>query len=98
MGKRKSERVREPVQVYLDAADRDLLRTLTEQTGLPKAELLRRGLRQLAVSELGEKPPGWSLDALAGLIVGGPPDLSTRHDDYLADALEEKKGARARAR
>ncbi len=98
MGKRPSKRVKEPVQVYLDGADRDLLKALAEKTGLTKAELLRRGLRQLAAGELAEKPPGWSLEALAGLIVGGPADLSTRHDDYLADAIEEKKGAGARSR
>ncbi len=98
MAKSRSKRVREPVQVYLDSADGDLLRALAEKTGLSKAELLRRGLRQLAAGELTEKAPGWSLQALPGLIDGGPTDLAARHDDYLAAVLEEKKGAGARAR
>ncbi len=97
MAKPRSKRVREPVQVYLDSADSDLLRALAEKTGLPKAELLRRGLRQFAAGELTEKAPGWSLQALPGLIEG-PTDLAARHDDYLAAVLEEKKGAGARAR
>ena len=98
MAKTRSKRVREPVQVYLDSSDGDLLRALAEKTGLSKAELMRRGLRQLAAGELSEKAPGWSLDALPGLITGGPADLSARHDDYLAAILEEKKGGGARAR
>ncbi len=98
MAKSRPKRVREPVQVYLDSADGDLLRALAEKTGLSKAELLRRGLRQLAAGELTEKAPGWSLQALPGLIDGGPTDLAARHDDYLAAVLEEKKGAGARAR
>ncbi len=98
MAKPRSKRVREPVQVYLDSADSDLLRALAEKTGLSKAELLRRGLRQLAAAELTERAPGWSLQALPGLIEGGPTDLAARHDEYLAAALEEKKGAVARAR
>ena len=98
MAKTRSKRVREPVQVYLDSADRDLLRALAEKTGLSKAELMRRGLRQFAAGELSEKAPGWSLNALPGLIAGGPTDLSARHDDYLAAILEDKKGAGARAR
>lgn len=98
MAKPRSKRVREPVQVYLDSADSDLLRALAEKTGLSKAELLRRGLRQFAAGELTEKAPGWSLEALPGLIEGGPTDLAARHDDYLAAVLEEKKGAGARPR
>ena len=50
--------VREPVQVYLDAGDRDLLESLARSTGLSKAELLRRGLRKLGVRELAEQAPG----------------------------------------
>lgn len=98
MPKRESKRVREPVQVYLDSSDRDLLEALLEKTGLTKAELLRRGLRQLAAEQLTEQGPGWSLMVLEGLIGDGPPDLAERHDDYLAQALEETKGGRSRGR
>jgi len=82
----RADRVREPVQVYLDGQDRDLLEQLAQRTGLPRAELLRRGLRQLARSELAERKPGWSLDVLIGAMGDDPSlptDLSTRHEEYL---------------
>lgn len=84
--RRRADRVREPVQVYLDGADRDLLENLARHTGLPRAELLRRGLRQLAQTELAERKPGWSLDVLIGAMGDDPrlpKDLSVRHDEFL---------------
>ena len=77
---------KEPVQVYLDGPDRELLEKLARRTGLPRAELLRRGLRRLAESELAERGPGWSLDRLVGALgmdPALPSDLAARHDDYL---------------
>ena len=82
----RADRVREPVQVYLDGPDRDLLEHLAQRTGLARAELLRRGLRRLAQTELQERKPGWSLDVLIGSMDDDPrlpPDLSVRHDEYL---------------
>lgn len=81
--RRKPARVREPVQVYLDRNDRDLLEELARRTGLPRAELIRRGLRTLAAETLVERRPGWSLELLDGSIADAPKDLSARHDDYL---------------
>ncbi len=84
--RRRADRVREPVQVYLDASDRDLLESLARSTGLPRAELLRRGLRRLAQTELAERRPGWSLDVLIGAMGDDPrlpTDLSVRHDEFL---------------
>jgi hypothetical protein len=80
---RKPARVREPVQVYLDGRDRDLLEDLARNTGLSRAELLRRGLRKLAGDTLAGRAPGWSLDILTGAIPDGPPELSARVDDEL---------------
>ena len=40
--------VKEPVQVYLAGDDRHLLARLVEETGLSKAEILRRGVRSFA--------------------------------------------------
>ena len=79
-------RVREPVQVYLDPGDRDLLESLARRTGLSRAELLRRGLRQLGVRQLAEQAPGWSLNALTGSLGHAadlPADLAAHHDAYL---------------
>lgn len=93
---KKPGRVREPVQVYLDAQDLDLLNRLGDQTGLTKAELLRRGLRRLAGDKLTERKPGWSFDLLIGALGDGEPtDLSVRHDEYLygpdADAYKRSR-------
>jgi hypothetical protein len=98
-GRKKTDRVREPVQVYLEGPDLDLLERLGTETGLSKAELLRRGLRRLAGDELIERKPGWSLDVLVGAMgEGQPADLSVRHDHYLAEALEREHRGRSRAR
>ena len=81
-----TRRVREPVQVYLEAADRDLLDEITQRTGLPKAEILRRGLRQFATLTLADSPPGSSLNRIVGVLGADasiPPDLAARHDEYL---------------
>jgi hypothetical protein len=79
-------RVREPVQVYLDQPDRLLLEEMAEKMGLPRTEILRRGLRRLAERVLPEHAPGWSIDGLIGSlgdIEDVPEDLAERHDAYL---------------
>ncbi len=43
----KPRRVAEPVQVYLDPADRDRLDRLTERLEATKSDVLRRGLEAL---------------------------------------------------
>jgi len=96
--RRKAARVREPVQVYLDAPDLALLDTLSTQTGLAKAEVLRRGLRRLADGVLTERKPGWSLDVLIGAMGDDPSipaDLAERHDEYLY-APEKRERPRSR--
>ena len=84
---RKRSRVREPVQVYLDQRDRELLEQLVGDTGLSRAELLRRGLRRLADLELGSAAAGDSLSDLVGALGDAfdlPTDLAARHDEYLS--------------
>ena len=84
-------RVREPVQVYLDRQDRDLLEQLVESTGLPRTELIRRGLRALAAEKLHAQGPIDSMEGLIGAFgesPDDPTDLAERHDFYLAEALE----------
>lgn len=79
-------RVREPVQVYLDPSDSALLLEVARRTGLPKAEILRRGLRSVADHLLAEGAPGWSMDRLVGALGDDPAlprDLASRHDEYL---------------
>ena len=94
MTRKRGDRMKEPVQVYLDRQDSTILENLAEQTGLSKAELLRQALRQMAQVKLtGKKKPGWSFDVLIGSMDNGPTDMAERHDYYLAQALEERKGS-----
>ena len=82
----KPAKVREPVQVYLDASDRSLLEEVATRTGLSRAEILRRGLRRVADDLLVEHAPGSSFEHLVGALGDDPSlpeDLSTRHDHYL---------------
>jgi len=46
-GRRRRERVAEPVQVYLEQTDRDRLERLAGQLGATKSDVLRRGLAAL---------------------------------------------------
>ncbi len=79
-------RVREPVQVYLESSEKQLLDQLSIRTSLSRAELMRRGLRRLAVEMTTDATPGQSLTSLIGALgedADIPNDLSVRHDDYL---------------
>lgn len=92
----RDRRVREPVQVYLDPADRDLLEEVAMQTGLSRAEVLRRGLRTFADRSLGTRAPGWSLEGLIGMlggISGVPRDLAAKHDEHLYGAKRGRSAA-----
>jgi hypothetical protein len=85
--------VREPVQVYLDERDRDLLEELTARSALSRAELLRLGLRRLSAEMLTEGKRGGSLDSLIGVLDAAPQvprNLAAKHDDYLYG--KSKKG------
>ena len=86
--------IREPVQVYLGADDSALLSRLTADTGLSKAEILRRGVRSFAREQTAgtspmlrfvteSRPDGW------------PNAVAKDHDAVLAD---EHRGARKRRR
>ncbi len=54
-GRRKRDRVAEPVQVYLDQPDRERLERLTSHLDATKSDVLRRGLE--ALESLYRKPP-----------------------------------------
>ncbi len=91
--KKSRPRVRAPVQVYLEPADRELLEQVVRATGLSRAEILRRGLRRMADDALTERAPGWSLDRLVGAMSGAadlPKDLAERHDEYLYGSQEAR--------
>jgi hypothetical protein len=73
----KARVVREPVQVYLAGDDSALLASLSAESGLSKAEVLRRGLRSFARAQGGNGPMLRLLDAADGADWDGPlgPDL-----------------------
>jgi hypothetical protein len=76
--------VREPVQVYLAPDDRDLLNRLAAETGLTKAEILRRGMRSFA-REQGDASPmlRFITESAAG---EWPEGVAEKHDEILADS------------
>jgi hypothetical protein len=80
--------VREPVQVYLAADDRDLLARLVEETGLSKAEILRRGVRSFAREHRVVSPMlrfATESDAAAW-----PEDVAKNHDAMLAESYRAR--------
>ncbi len=89
MSKKKADRVKEPMQVYLAESDRSLLDELALTRSVSRAEVLRQGIRRLAMDRVAESTPGRSLDALIGAFGDAadiPADLSVRHDEYLYPA------------
>jgi len=81
-------RVREPLQVYLAPDERALLDRVAQATGLSRAEVLRRALRQYAVESGTVRSP------LVELILESkgedwPADIARRHDDYLAEIYRD---------
>jgi hypothetical protein len=84
MKPKKTRVVREPLQVYLARDERALLDQLARETGLSRAEVLRRGLRSLAAELQGAASP--MLDLVNELAADDwPADLALRHDAHLAD-------------
>ena len=82
----KSARIREPVQVYLDPADRALLDAVAKSSAQPRSEVLRVALRRLAADLPRAERPGASFSLLVGALDAAmdvPRDLAARHDDYL---------------
>jgi hypothetical protein len=99
--RRKQDSVREPIQVYLTQADRELLDRASAAAGLSRAEVLRRGLRQYGGAVLAEPHPviaflqemadgDWPADM--------PDDVGSRHDELLAESYgrspARKKGGK----
>jgi hypothetical protein len=77
--------VREPVQVYMDAPDRELLEKAAVASGLSRAEVLRRGLHRYAAELLADTSP--ALAFLESAVPNEPSrDVAEKHDQYLADS------------
>lgn len=80
--KKPTNAVREPVQVYLAPDDSELLARLAAESGLSKAEVLRRGVRSFARDQSGVSPMVRFL-AESG-TVGWPKAVAANHDAVLA--------------
>jgi hypothetical protein len=94
-----SKKVREPVQVYLTAQDRKLLRAVASTAGVSGAEVLRRGLRRMAGEILSDRNPAMQLLEemnSAEWSANTPTDLGLNHDRYLAEAYGEPRPKRRR--
>jgi hypothetical protein len=80
--------VREPVQVYMDASDRELLEKAAVASGLSRAEVLRRGLHRYAAELLADTSPALAFLESAASVVPNEPsrDVAEKHDQYLADS------------
>jgi hypothetical protein len=84
-----TRRVGEPVQVYLDAAERQRLERLAQQLGATKSDVLRRALE--ALDRQASDPKAHPALRLIGLVdraqAGGPAyDVARGHDRYLAES------------
>ncbi|MFQ5703051.1 MAG: hypothetical protein ACE5HT_03425 [Gemmatimonadales bacterium] len=83
--KPKAKSVREPLQVYLTRDERAMLDRLSADTGLSRAEVLRRGMRSFAVHEAPRRSP--MLEFMLSIKGADlPPDMGVNHDKYLAEA------------
>jgi hypothetical protein len=85
-------RVREPVQVYLEADESALLARLASTSGLSKAEVMRRGMRAFAREQNIESP---MLAFFAESATGAwPASVAADHDAVLAESYLGTRGKR----
>jgi hypothetical protein len=77
-------------QIQFPKEDLDALHKLAAEEGISTAELVRRGMKQVIAES--RKPSRRELMERASQVVGkfrsGVSDLSERHDDYFAEAIE----------
>ena len=86
--------VREPVQVYLAPDDRDLLARLVEETGLSKAEILRRGVRSFAREQRVASP--MLRLAMESDPAKWPDEIAKDHDAVLAASYRAERPRKRR--
>jgi len=88
-----SRSLREPVQVYLTADDSALLSRLVEESGLSKAEVLRRGIRSFAAQHGGASPMLRFIDESS--TGKWPEAVAADHDTVLATAYRAPRKKRS---
>jgi len=79
---------REPIQIYLEPEQDQVLRLLAQKADIPVAEVILHSLELYIEEELAiEKDPAMNIVALGD---SGKGDLAERHDHYLAKLLREE--------
>ena len=78
---------KKPLQVYLRADQLDALRALAKRRGDSMAGLIREGVDNLLQEVPPEEEP---LLEVVGLYDSGIGDLSAKHDEYIAQMIEEE--------
>jgi len=78
--------IREPAQVYLAADDSELLARLASDTGLSKAEILRRGIRSFAREQGGAASPMLAFVAAIAGDTWPEAGVAGDHDAVLAES------------
>jgi len=89
-------RVAEPVQVYLDSDDRQILKRLAEQLDLSMSDVLRKALAAFEQSMLTpERHPSLQIIGIAGKAEAPLRyDAAVEHDRFLSE-LNAGKGTRS---
>lgn len=84
-------KVREPLQVYLNQDERQLLDRMAEEEDLSRAEVLRRGLRAYAAEMGADNSPMLAFaDSLTAADDECRPDRAI--DDRLVEAYRDRHG------
>lgn len=78
---------KKPLQVYLRPEQLAALRALAERRGVSLAELVRQGVDRLLADLPVEEDPLWDI---VGLFDSGVGDLAEKHDEYLAQLIDEE--------
>lgn len=98
---KKPAQVRAPVQVYLAAGERKLLREVAAAAGVSGAEVLRRGLRRMAGELLADRNPAMRLLEemnAADWPKDMPDDVGRDHDRHVAEGVAGQSPAPRRKR
>ena len=88
MNKSRTNQIREPIQIYMAPDERRFLDTLAHETGLSRAEVLRRGMRSFAAERAGDGGPMETF-MRAMRQRRWPSDVAAAHDEHLADAYTD---------
>ena len=78
-------------QIQLTNEQYQSLKRMAQVEGIPMAELVRRGVDKILKSSvaISEEELRQSALEIAGRFHSGKKDISERHDDYLAEAIED---------